>query len=200
MSEDRTMAALIADLRARQARAREMGGADALARHRASGRLPVRERVDLLIDEGSWFEIGALALPELRTAKHVPGDAVVTGFARLDGRHVGVIGIDSSIVAGTTAPTSMRKQGRLIEIAQRNGFPIVLLCDADGGRIPDVMGWRFSHLPLDFKTFLAPTDGGPLVPRAAAVLGPSYGDSALHASTAHFVVMLRSASLAQVGP
>lgn len=200
MSEDRTMAALIADLRARQARAREMGGADALARHRASGRLPVRERVDLLIDEGSWFEIGALALPELRTAKHVPGDAVVTGFARLDGRHVGVIGIDSSIVAGTTAPTSMRKQGRLIEIAQRNGFPIVLLCDADGGRIPDVMGWRFSHLPLDFKTFLAPTDGGPLVPRAAAVLGPSYGDSALHASTAHFVVMLRSASLALVGP
>lgn len=199
MTAPRDMDSLIEDLRARQARAREMGGADALARHRASGRLPVRERIALLVDEGSWFEIGALALPELRT-KHVPGDAVVTGFARLDGRHVGVIGIDSSIVAGTTAPTSMRKQGRLIEIAQRNGFPIVLLCDADGGRIPDVMGWRFSHLPLDFKTFLAPTDGRPLVPRAAAVLGPSYGDSALHASTAHFVVMLRSASLALVGP
>lgn len=196
----RKMDELVADLRARQTRAREMGGHEALERHRASGRLPVRERVALLIDEESWFEIGALALPELRTAKHVPGDAVVTGFARLDGRQIGVIGIDSSIVAGTTAPTSMRKQGRLIEIAQRNGFAIVLLCDADGGRIPDVMGWRFSHLPLDFKTFLAPTDGRPLVPRAAAVLGPSYGDSALHASTAHFVVMLRSASLALVGP
>jgi acetyl-CoA carboxylase carboxyltransferase component len=62
------------------------------------------------------------------------------------------------------------------------------------------MGWRFSHLPLDFKTFLARTDGGPAVPRAAAVLGPSYGDSALHASTAHFVVMIRTASLALVGP
>lgn len=188
------------DLRKRQLRALEMGGADAVERHRRSGRLPVRERVELLIDEDSWFEIGALGLPELRTEKHVPGDAVVTGFAKLDGRHVGVIGIDSSVVAGTTAPTSMRKQGRLIEIAQKNGFPIVLLCDADGGRIPDVMGWRFSHLPLDFKTFLARTDGGPIVPRAAAVLGPSYGDSALHASTAHFVVMLRTASLALVGP
>ena len=194
------MSDLIADLRARQSRALEMGGAEALSRHRASGRLPVRERVALLIDEGSWLEIGALALPELRGEKHVPGDAVVTGFGRLDGRHIGVIGIDSSIVAGTTAPTSMRKQGRLIETAQRNGFPIVLLCDADGGRIPDVMGWRFSHLPLDFKTFLAPTDGGPIVPRAAAVLGPSYGDSALHASTAHFVVMVRSGSIALVGP
>ena len=194
------MSECIDELLQRQLKAREMGGAEAVERHRKSGRLPVRERVELLIDTGSWFEIGALGLPELRTSKHVPGDAVVTGFARLDGRHVGVVGIDSSVVAGTTAPTSMRKQGRLIEIAQKNGFPIVLLCDADGGRIPDVMGWRFSHLPLDFKSFLARTDGGPVVPRAAAVLGPSYGDSALHASTAHFVVMTRSASLALVGP
>lgn len=195
-----TMQDRVEDLRRRQARAREMGGEDGLRKHRASGRLPVRERIEMLIDPDTWFEIGALALPELRTAKHVPGDAVVTGFALLDGRNVGVIGIDSSVLAGTTAPTSMRKQGRLIEIAQKNGFPLVLLCDADGGRIPDVMGWRFSHLPLDFKTFLKRTDGGPLVPRAAAVLGPSYGDSALHASTAHFVVMTHASSLALVGP
>jgi len=200
MPTEPTMDQKIAELRERQARAREMGGEEGLKRHRASGRLPVRERVELLIDEGSWFEIGALALPEMRSERHVPGDAAVTGFATLDGRHIGVVGIDSSLLAGTTAPTGMRKQGRLIEIAQKNGFPIVLLCDADGGRIPDVMGWRFSHLPLDFKTFLKRTDGGPLVPRAAAVLGPSYGDSALHASTADFVVMANFASLALVGP
>ena len=177
-----------------------MGGPDALERHRASGRLPVRERLDLLVDEGSWFEIGALALPELRTSRHVPGDGVVTGFGRLDGRRIAIIGIDASVLAGTTAPTSMRKQGRLIERAQKSGLPLVLLCDADGGRIPDVMGWRFSHLPLDFTSFLGPTDGTPPIPRAAAVLGPSYGDSALHASTAHFVVMVRTASIALVGP
>ncbi len=157
------------------------GGVEGLRRHRESGRLPVRERLALLIDPESWFEIGALGLPELRSSRHVPGDAVVTGFARLDGRRIGVIGIDSSVLAGTTAPTSMRKQGRLIEMSQRFGFPLVLLCDADGGRIPDVMGWRFSHLPLDFKTFIKCPEGQPPVPRAAAILGPSYGDSALHA-------------------
>ena len=194
------MEELVAELDKRQAAARAMGGEDGLARHRASGRLPVRERIDLLVDPDSWFEIGALALPELRRERPIPGDAVVTGFATLDGRRIGVVGIDSSVLAGTTAPTSMRKQGRLIEHAQKNGFPLVLLCDADGGRIPDVMGWRFSHLPLDFSTFLARTDGGPVVPRAAAVLGPSYGDSALHAATAHFVVMTATASLALVGP
>lgn len=191
---------LIDRLRERQARAREMGGAENLARHRASGRLPVRERIELLIDADTWLEIGALALPELRTDRHVPGDAVVTGFAQLDGRPIGVIGIDSSVLAGTTAPVSMRKQGRLVEHAQQKGFPLVLLCDADGGRIPDVMGWRFSALPLDFRSFLGATDGAPAIPRAAAVLGPSYGDSALHAATAHFVVMTRSASIALVGP
>ena len=130
----------------------------------------------------------------------MPGDGVVTGFGRVDGRTVGLIGIDATVLAGTTAPVSMRKQGRLIEQAQRFGFPLVLLCDADGGRMPDVMGWRFSGLPLDFKTFLKPRPGQAPVPRAAAVLGPSYGDSALHASTAHFVVMVASAAIALSGP
>ena len=147
------------ELARRRAAAEAMGGEEALARHRASGRFPVRERIDLLVDEGSWFEIGALALPEIRREKHMPGDAVVTGFGLLDGRRIGVIGIDASVVAGTTAPISMRKQGRLIEHAQRHGFPLVLLCDADGGRMPDVLGWRFSGLPLDFTTFLKPPPG-----------------------------------------
>lgn len=194
------MDAKIDNLRARKARVLEMGGAVAVARHRESGRLPVRERLELLLDEGSWFEIGMLGLPEMRTERFVPGDGVVTGFGRIDGAMVGVIGIDSTILAGTTAPTSMRKQSILIEHAQRAGFPIVLLCDADGGRIPDVMGWRFSHLPLDFLTFVKPAPGQALVPRVAAIVGPSYGDSALHASTAHFTVMVASGAVALSGP
>lgn len=194
------MADRIAVLRDKQDAAHASGGPEGLRRHRESGRLPVRERIDMLVDADSWFEIGALALPELRREKPIPGDAVVTGFGLLDGRRVGVIGIDSSVVAGTTAPISMRKQGRLIEHAQRHGFPLVLLCDADGGRMPDVSGWRFSGLPLDFTTFLKPPPGEPVVPRVAAVLGPSYGDSALHASTAHYVVMVRSGSIALSGP
>jgi acetyl-CoA carboxylase carboxyltransferase component len=189
-----TMGERIAESRRRHAEALQMGGEQAVDRHRGSGRLPVRERIALLLDEGSWFETGMLAQPERRTAKKVPGDGVVTGFGRMDGRTVGLIGIDATALAGTTAPVSMRKQGRVIEQAQRFGYPLVLLCDADGGRIPYVMGWRFSGLPLDFQTFLGPRTGEP------PVLGPSYGDSALHASTAHFVVMVASAAVALSGP
>lgn len=195
-----TMRQRIEELRRRREESLRMGGEEGLAKHRASGRLPVRERIDMILDPGSFFETGGLGLPERRIHKPVPGDAVVTGFGTIDGRRVGLIGIDASVLAGTTAPTSMRKQGRVIEQAQRYGFPLVLLCDADGGRMPDVMGWRFSGLPLDFATFLGPREHEPPVPRAAAVLGPSYGDSALHASTADFVVMKRDSSLALSGP
>ena len=86
-------------------------GVDARATH----------HVALLLDEGSWFETGLLAQPERRTGKKVPGDGVVTGFGRMDGRTVGLIGIDATALAGTTAPVSMRKQGRVIEQAQRLG-------------------------------------------------------------------------------
>jgi methylmalonyl-CoA decarboxylase subunit alpha len=195
-----TMTERIEELARRKRESLKMGGPDSVAKHVASGRLVVRERIDILLDEGSFFETGGLALPERRIDKPMPGDGVVTGFGAIDGRPVAVIGIDATLLAGTTAPVSMRKQGRLIEQSQRFGYPLVLLCDADGGRMPDLMGWRFSALPLDFTTFLQPHPDQPPTPRAAAILGPSYGDSALHASTAHFVVMVDSGSVALSGP
>jgi acetyl-CoA carboxylase carboxyltransferase component len=196
----RTMSGLLAELQQRRADALAMGGSDRVARHRASGRLTVRERVDRLLDPGSFYEIGLLALPERRRDDPVPGDGVVTGFGRIDGRKVCLIGIDATVMAGTTAPISMRKQGRIAAFAAEKGLPLVLLCDADGGRIPDVMGWRFSGLPFDFRSFLQTPEGYPAIPRVAAVLGPSYGDAALHAATAHFVVMTQSGSVGLSGP
>lgn len=195
-----TMEDRLKELRRRREVALAMGGPEKVARQHASGRLTVRERIAGVVDEGSFLEIGLLAEPELRHQRPIPGDGAVTGYARIDGRPVCVIGIDATTLAGTTAPVSMRKQGKMAEVAARKGLPLVLLCDADGGRIPDVMGWRFSGLPLDFASFLQVPEGCAEVPRVAAVLGPAYGDSALHASTAHVVVMTESSSLALVGP
>lgn len=188
------------ELEARKAVALAMGGPERVARHHESGRLTVRERLDGLLDPDSFYEIGLLAEPELRKDYPIPADGCITGFGRIDGRRVCVIGIDATILAGTTAPISMRKQGRMAAHAARKGLPLVLLCDADGGRIPDVMGWRFSGLPFDFSSFLQTPEGYPTIPRIAAVLGPGYGDSALHAGTAHVVVMSESSSIALSGP
>ena len=165
-----------------------------------SGRLTARERIAALVDDGSFFELGLLAQPERLSGRPAPADAIVTGFGRIDGRKVAVLAIDATVKAGTTAPVNMRKQGRLEEMAGRRGLPIIALSDADGGRIPDVLGWRFSGLPFDFRTFVQPPDGCPAVPRLTAVMGPSFGDAALHAAAAHFVTMQRDGALGLVGP
>lgn len=198
--QDPTMAERLAELERRREIALAMGGPERVERHKASGRQTVRERVAMLLDEGSFREIGMLADAERRLDRVVPGDGVITGWGRLDGRKVCLIAIDATILAGTTAPVSMRKQGRMARFAAEKGLPLLLLMDADGGRIPDVMGWRFSGLPFDFSTFLQTPEGYPAIPRLAAMLGPGYGDSSLHAGTAHIVVMTESASLALVGP
>lgn len=195
-----TMQERLAELEAKRATALAMGGPERVARHHASGRLTVRERIDGLLDPGSFYEIGMLAEPELRMERPIAGDGCVTGFGRLDGRKVCLIGIDATTLAGTTAPISMRKQGHIAAFAATKGLPLLLLMDADGGRIPDVMGWRFSGLPFDFSSFLQTPEGYPPIPRLAAMLGPGYGDSALHAGTAHVVVMTDTASIALVGP
>jgi acetyl-CoA carboxylase carboxyltransferase component len=200
MTEMPTMQDRISELNRRREIALGLGGPERVARHHASGRLTARERIEAVLDEDSFFEIGMLAEPELRHERPIPGDGVITGFGHIDGRQVCVIAIDATTLAGTTAPISMRKQNKIAEIAARKGLPLVLLCDADGGRIPDVMGWRFSGLPLDFSSFLQVPAGYPEIPRVAAVLGPAYGDSALHATTAHVVVMSQSSSVALVGP
>jgi acetyl-CoA carboxylase carboxyltransferase component len=191
---------LLDDLERRRALARGMGGEERIARQHESGRLTARERVDLLIDEGSWYEIGLLAEPELRRERYAAADAIVAGLARIEGRKVCVLAVDATVLAGTTAPVNMRKQNRIAEWAGRRGLPLICLSDNDGGRIPDVMGWRFSGLPFDFKTFLQVPDGCPAIPRLIAVVGASFGDSALHVSMGHYVVMTRNAAIALSGP
>src|SRR4051795_11308755 len=190
----------VEELERRRAEALAMGGEERIDRHHASGRLTARERIALLVDEGSWREIGLLALPEIRREAPSPGDAIVTGFGRIDGRKVCVVAIDATVLAGTTAPVNMRKQGRVAEWAGRKGLPLIFLSDNDGGRIPDLLGWRFSGVPFDFSSFLQSPPGCPAVPHMTAVLGPSFGDAALHAAMGNFVVMHRDASVALSGP
>src|SRR5262249_58883066 len=107
---------------------------------------------------------------------------------------------ETTVLAGTTAPVNMRKQNRVAEWAGRKGFPVICLSDNDGGRLPDLLGWRFSSVPFDFSSFLQPPPGHAAVPRMTAVLGPAFGDAALHAAMGHFVVMHEDSAGALPGP
>jgi len=190
----------LAELERRRAQALGMGGPERVERHRASGRLTARERLDALVDPGSFYEIGLLADAQHRRDEPAAADAVVGGLARVDGRKACVLAVDATVLAGTTGQVNMLKQNRLARWAGERGLPLICISDNDGGRVPDVMGWRFSGLPFDFRTFVQAPEGRPEVPRLIAVVGASFGDSALHASMGHFVVMTRQAAIALSGP
>jgi acetyl-CoA carboxylase carboxyltransferase component len=190
----------LAELERRRAAALAMGGQERIDRHHESGRLTARERIDALVDAGSFYELGLLAEPEHRREKPAPADAIVAGLARVDGRKVCLLAVDATVLAGTTGQVNMRKQNRVARWAGERGLPLICLSDNDGGRIPDVMGWRFSGLPFDFQTFVQAPEGRPEVPRLVAVVGASFGDSALHVAMGHFVVMTRDSAIALSGP
>jgi acetyl-CoA carboxylase carboxyltransferase component len=200
VSDEIQQAGPLQELERRRAVALGMGGPERIARHHASGRLTARERLDLLVDPGTFYELGLLAEPEQRREQPAPADAIVAGLAKVSGRKVCVLSVDATVLAGTTGQVNMRKQNRIAAWAGRRGLPLICLSDNDGGRIPDVMGWRFSGLPFDFRTFVQAPEGRPEVPRLVAVVGASFGDSALHAAMGHFVVITRTGAIALSGP
>ncbi|HEX5476032.1 MAG TPA: carboxyl transferase domain-containing protein, partial [Vicinamibacterales bacterium] len=130
------MIALVAELRERTAIARQGGGDRALARLRAQHKLPVRERVDRLLDPGSPFlELSPLAGWDL--GDHgAPGGGLVTGIGRVSGREVLIVANDATVKGGTYYPITVKKHVRAQEIALENRLPCVYLVDSGGAFLP----------------------------------------------------------------
>jgi 3-methylcrotonyl-CoA carboxylase beta subunit len=132
----RAMRALVDDLRAKAARIREGGGAAALERHRARGKLPARERIDLLLDPLSPFlEIGQFAAFDLYSGE-VPCAGVVAGIGRVQGRACMIVANDATVKGGTYFPLTVKKHLRAQEIALENRLPCIYLVDSGGAHLP----------------------------------------------------------------
>jgi acetyl-CoA carboxylase carboxyltransferase component len=130
------MERLVAELSDRQARARDGGGAKYIERHRAQGKLPVRERIDKLLDPGSPFlELSPLAAWDLYD-NEAPSAGIVTGIGRVSGREVVIVGNDATVKGGTYYPITVKKHLRAQEIALQNRLPCVYLVDSGGAFLP----------------------------------------------------------------
>ncbi len=133
------MRVLVDDLRARQAAlaGRGAGGDDrSIARHRERGKLPVRERVDRLIDHGSAFlELNALAATDLYDGD-APGAGIVTGIGRVEGVECVVVANDATVKGGTYYPMTVKKHLRAQEVALENRLPCLYLVDSGGAFLP----------------------------------------------------------------
>src|SRR6267142_2598263 len=130
------MTALVAQLRERIAKAREGGGPRYLQRHREQGKMPARERIDRLLDEGSPFlELSPLAAWEMYD-NDAPGAGIVTGIGRVSGREVLVVANDATVKGGTYYPITVKKHVRAQQVAIENRLPCVYLVDSGGAFLP----------------------------------------------------------------
>src|SRR5215211_4001138 len=127
---------LLAELRARSAEVRRGGGEKAQKRHEERGKLPVRDRIDLLLDPGTAFlELSPLAAFGMYDGS-VPAAGIVTGVGRVSGREVVIVANDATVKGGTYFPMTVKKHLRAQEIALENRLPCVYLVDSGGAFLP----------------------------------------------------------------
>ena len=182
-------APILAELEARTAASRAMGGAERLDRQCAAGKLNARERAAALFDRGIYHEIGALA-GEAGT----PADGLIAAYGSIDGRPV-LAGIeDVTVLGGSIGDAGADKRYRLTQLARQERVPLVFMLEGAGHRLTNSHAGR---RPNDLQG-LAELSG--LVPMVCLVLGASAGHGALTAPLSDFVVMSEAASLFVAGP
>src|SRR5688572_19326298 len=136
VSNQARMRALIAELRERTALVRQGGGPRYLQRHREQGKLPVRDRIDKLLDpETPFLELSPLAAWDLYE-NEAPAAGIVTGLGRVSGREVMVVANDATVKGGTYYPITVKKHVRAQQIALENRLPCVYLVDSGGAFLP----------------------------------------------------------------
>lgn len=146
--------------------ASEAGGDPA----RLGTKLPVRERLDHLLDEGSWCEDGLLA--SVLDDEHLRAEGVLCGTGAIDGRRVVVIAHDPSVKAGSWGRRTVEKQIRILEMADRDRLPVVFLVDSAGGRLTDALGFHPGHRGAARIFHLQVRLSG-RVPQVCVLFGPS---------------------------
>src|SRR5918992_5166128 len=136
-----SLRSLVDDLEERRRAARLGGGEEKIARQHEQDKLTARERLALLIDAGTFTELGIHGRPHFSQrameGKEAPADGVITGYGKVDGRLVAVAAYDFTVMAGSMGVTGEMKVSRLRELALTKRMPFVWLLDSAGGRIQE---------------------------------------------------------------
>ena len=193
---------LVEDLHERRERARLGGGEERIVRQHDQGKLTARERLALLIDEGTFTELGIHGRPHFSQrameGKDAPADGVVTGYGRVDGRLVAVAAYDFTVMAGSMGMTGELKVTRLRELALTKRIPMLWLLDSAGARIQEAAGSLFAGSGHLFREEVVMSG---VVPQVAALMGPCAAGTAYIPGLADFVPMVKGrGSMALAGP
>ena len=193
---------LAEDLHARRAQIKLGGGEAKIAAQHAQDKLTARERLALLIDEGTFVELGIHGRPHFSQAsmsgKEAPADGVITGYGQVDGRLCAVAAYDFTVMAGSMGMTGELKVTRLRELALGKRIPLIWLLDSAGARIQEAVGSLFAGSGHLFREEVINSG---VIPQVAALMGPCAAGTAYIPGLADFVPMVRGrGSMALAGP
>ena len=170
------------------------GGEPRIQQQHAKGKLTARERIELLVDEASFTELGAFVLARptelVSDEERAMGDGVVTGFGRIDGRLVYVFSQDFTVFGGSLAEAHAEKICKVMDLAVRNGAPIIGLNDSGGARIQEGVVSLGGYADI----FLRNVQASGVVPQISAILGPCAGGAVYSPAITDFVAMVRDTS------
>lgn len=163
------------------------GGEEAIAKQHAKGKLTARERIHLLVDEGTFQEIDQfVASPMAR----VYGDGVVTGFGKVDGRRIAVAAQDFTVMGGSLGERHAAKICKALEMAVKVGVPVIALNDSGGARIQEGVVSLAGYADIFWRNVQA----SGVVPQLSAIMGPCAGGAVYSPALNDFIFMVRNSS------
>ena len=170
------------------------GGTERIAKQHEAGKLTARERLDLLLDPGSFTELDKFVThrsSEFGMAeRRIPGDGVVTGYGKVDGRQVFVFAQDFTVFGGSLSGAYAQKICKVMDLATRVGAPIVGLNDSGGARIQEGVESLAGYADI----FLRNTLASGVVPQISLILGPCAGGAVYSPAITDFIVMVKDTS------
>jgi propionyl-CoA carboxylase beta chain len=182
------------ELRHRHAAAEQGGGPERRERRHQAGQLTARERVELLLDEGTFEELDKLVQHRCRDfgmdAQIIPGDGLITGHGRINGRPAYVFAQDFTVFGGSLSETNARKICKVMDLAMKVGAPVIGLNDSGGARIQEGVVSLAGYADI----FLRNTLASGVVPQISAIMGPCAGGAVYSPAITDFTFMVANTS------
>jgi propionyl-CoA carboxylase beta chain len=184
----------LADLRRRNLEAEQGGGSERVQRQHQQGKLTARERVELLLDEGSFQELDKLVTHRCidfgMEKKKFLGDGVITGYGRIDGRLVFLFAQDFTVFGGSLSETYAEKICKIMDLAMKMGAPVIGLNDSGGARIQEGVVSLAGYADI----FLRNTLASGVIPQISAIMGPCAGGAVYSPAITDFIIMVQDTS------
>src|SRR6267378_18377 len=181
-------------LQQKRAESEQGGGADRIATQHQKGKMTARERLEVLLDPGSFVELDRFVTHRATdfglADQKVLGDGVVTGWGRIDGRIVYVFSQDFTVFGGSLSEAHAEKICKVMDLAVKNGAPVIGLNDSGGARIQEGVASLGGYADI----FLRNTLASGVVPQISAILGPCAGGAVYSPAITDFVFMVRGIS------